>query len=123
MSINLLLLLSRIVSSNIGILIDMLESNDLNLNLARLILNEMLQCSKNPKEIAEEKGWKQMSNDNEIQLFCEDILKTENVQKMVQQYKAGKTKVLFAIAGEINKKSENKINMAKVMEILKKILG
>ena len=123
MSINLLLLLSRIVSSNIGILIDMLESNDLNLNLARLILNEMLQSSKNPKEIAEEKGWKQMSNDNEIQLFCEDILKTENVQKMVQQYKAGKTKVLFAIAGEINKKSENKINMAKVMEILKKILG
>ena len=64
-----------------------------------------------------------MSNDNEIQEFCEDILKTENVQKMVQQYKAGKTKVLFAIAGEINKKSENKINMAKVMEILKKILG
>lgn len=100
----------------------MLESNELNLNLARLILHEMLQSSKGPKEIADEKGWKQMSNDNEIQQFCQEILVTEHVQKMVLQYKAGKTKVLFAIAGEINKKSENKINMAKVMEVLKKIL-
>ena len=101
----------------------MLESNELNLNLARLILHEMLQSSKDPKEIADEKGWKQMSNDNEIKQFCQDIIATENVQKMVQQYKAGKTKVLFAIAGEINKKSENKINMAKVIEVLKNILG
>ncbi|CAO1432685.1 unnamed protein product [Diamesa serratosioi] len=113
----------RIKPSNIGILIDMLESNELNLNLARLILHEMLQSSKDPKEIADENNWKQMTNDKEIQQFCEEILLAENVQKMVQQYKAGKVKVLFAIAGEINKKSENKINMSKVMEILKKILG
>jgi Asp-tRNA(Asn)/Glu-tRNA(Gln) amidotransferase B subunit len=41
---------------------------------------------------------------------------------MFKQYKAGKSKLLFAIAGEIKIKTNNRINMAKVMDILKELL-
>jgi aspartyl-tRNA(Asn)/glutamyl-tRNA(Gln) amidotransferase subunit B len=46
----------------------------------------------------------------------------QNNPKMVKQYRAGKTKFLLAMAGEIAKKTDNRINMVKVMEILKKKL-
>lgn len=107
----------------IGELVDMLESQVVNLILARLILHEMMESSKPPMQIADEKNWKQISDDAEVLEFCEQVLKSDSGAKMVKSYKSGKTKVLLAIVGEINKKSDNRINMAKVMKILKDLLS
>lgn len=112
----------KIPSDHIGNLVDMLEGGELNLNLARLILTEMLETSKPPREIADEKNWKQINDDTEILKICEQVLTTESGQKMSKAFKSGKTKVLFAIAGEINKSTDNRINMAKVVEILNGLL-
>lgn len=111
-------------SQHLGELIDMLESQEVNLNLARLIINEMLvhKGKMSPKEISSEHNWKQISDDNEIRKICNEVLSSTQGEKMTKQYKAGKVKVLLAIAGEINKKTDNRINMAKVMDILKEIL-
>ena len=101
----------------------MLESEDLNLNLAKLVLQEMFQSNKSPHIIATENDWKQISDDAEIEKICNETLGTESGQKMLQQYKSGKTKILFAIAGEIKNKTNNRINMAKVMDALKELLS
>lgn len=113
----------KISSQHIGELVDMLESQEVNLNLARLILKEMLESSKPPSEIADEKCWKQISDDTEVRKMCEEVLSTESGQKMAKSFKSGKTKALLAIAGEINKTSGNRVNMAKVMEMLKELLA
>lgn len=113
----------KISSESIGELVDMLENKEINLNLARMILQEMLESSKSPNEIANEKNWKQISDDAEIIKICEEVLRSEAGQKMAKAYKSGKSKVLLAIAGEISKKSDNRINMAKVMDILKGLLS
>lgn len=114
----------QITSSQIGELVDMLESQELNLNLVKLILDEMLvlRVGKSPREISNEKNLKQISDENEIIKICNEVLSTEEGAKMVKLYKSGKTKLLLAIAGEINKKSNNRVNMAKVMDILKEML-
>ena len=112
----------KISSKQIGELVDLLESKVVNLNLARLIINEMFDSSKSPIQIADEKNWKLISDDTEVMKICEQVLASDSGVKMVKSYKSGKTKVLLAIAGEINRKSDNRINMAKVMEILKELL-
>lgn len=100
----------------------MLESQELSLNLARLVLQEMFQNQKSPQVIATENDWKQISDDEEIIKICKEVLASESGHKMHQQYKAGKSKILFAIAGEIKNKTNNRINMAKVMDVLKELL-
>lgn len=114
----------NLTSEQLGALIDMLESQDLNINLARLIINEMIlhKGQKSPQEISDEHNWKQISDINEIRKICNEVLSSDNGKKMVNQYKSGKSKVLFAIAGEINKKTDNRINMAKVMDFLNEVL-
>lgn len=112
----------KISSKQIGELVDLLESKVVNINLARLILNEMFDSSKSPMQIADEKNWKQISDDTEVLKICEQVLASDSGIKMVKSYKSGKTKVLLAIAGEINRKSDNRINMAKVMGVLKELL-
>jgi len=112
-----------IKADRLGQLIDMLESQVVNLNLARLIVSEMFEDSRSPQAIAEAKNWKQITDDADIEKFIETILTSDGGKQMVAQYKAGKTKVIGAIAGEINKKSDNRVNMAKAMSILKVMLS
>ena len=113
----------KIAPDQIGELVDMLESHYVNLNLSRMILQDMIETLKSPKIIADENNWKQITDDAEIQKICKEVLATESGKKMLKAYKLGKTKVLLAIAGEISRKTENKINMAKVMEILKELVS
>lgn len=100
----------------------MLESQELSLNLARLVLQQMFHSQKSAQVIATENDWKQISDDVEIRKICEEFLSTEHGQKMYEQFKAGKSKVLFAMAGELKNKTNNRINMAKVMDMLKELL-
>lgn len=113
----------KISHFQIGELIDMMESEIINHTLARLILHEMLESESSPMKIADEKNWKLISDDAEILKICEQVLQSDSGRKMVKAYKSGKTKVLLAIAGEINKKSDNRINMAKVMKLLQEQLS
>jgi Asp-tRNA(Asn)/Glu-tRNA(Gln) amidotransferase B subunit len=78
----------------------LLESDYINLNIARLIVDEMIKSPKSPKEIADEKCWQQITDDTEITKVCKEMLDSEQGRKMTDAYKSGKTKVLFAIAGD-----------------------
>lgn len=113
----------EIKSTHLGELVDMLNDKIINLNLARLIVAEMTETTKSPMEIANEKNWKQITDLKQTEEICDEVLISEAGQKMVKAYKSGKIKVLFAIAGEVNKKSNNLINMETVIEILKKKLS
>lgn len=110
----------KISAGHLGEVVDMLESSELNFNLSRMILQEMLESSKSPREISNEKNLKQISDEVEIERICQEVLKSAEGQKMLKSYKAGKTKVLGAITAKIYK-FENRINMAKVNEYLKKL--
>lgn len=46
----------------------------------------------------------------------------EQNPRMVEHYKKGKTKVLYALAGEVAKHSDQKANMAMVIETLTELL-
>lgn len=110
-------------ATHLGELIDMLENNTINLTLARLILEKMFelnQSDKTPSQIAEENNWKQITDIDELKRICEDAIVKH--PSLVDKYRKGKTKVLFAIAGEIARITDQRADMAKVVELLKDML-
>jgi Asp-tRNA(Asn)/Glu-tRNA(Gln) amidotransferase B subunit len=72
--------------------------------------------------LAAHKNWKQITDEAEVGELCEKVLSSPDGLKMVKAFKGGKTKVLMAIAEEINKQSGDRVNMAQVMEFLNKKL-
>lgn len=119
----------------------MLQSQQINITLARLILQEMLThptdspSKVNPKltiwfafvvwqyissQIADLHDWYQISDAAKIQELC-SIAIAEN-PKIVEQYKKGKTKVLYSLVGAIAKATDQKANLALVVEQLTETL-
>lgn len=102
-------------------LMEMIQHKTINLKIARLILQKMLFDPKmSPKEISTQNEWIQISDQNKINKLCIDAL--ERNPKIVKLYRDGKHKVLFALAGEISKLTEEKANMELVVETLSRML-
>uniref|UniRef100_B3P793 Glutamyl-tRNA(Gln) amidotransferase subunit B, mitochondrial n=2 Tax=Drosophila erecta TaxID=7220 RepID=B3P793_DROER len=93
----------------------------INLQAARQLI-ELLH--KNPEakvnELIELHNLQQICSPDEIENLCQ--LAIANQAKAVQQYQKGKTKSLFAIAGEVAKLSSQKANMKLVVQCLEKLL-
>lgn len=71
-------------------------------------------------QIVTESKWAQINDDDELTKLCVSVIQENS--KVVTQYKAGKTKMLRALLGEVVKKSSGLANMKKVTEIMEKLL-
>ena len=63
---------------------------------------------KSPKDIIEEKGWIQVSDENAIKEVVRKII--EENSKTVEEYRSGKTKVLGFLVGQAMKETKGKAN-------------
>lgn len=99
----------------------MLRDETLNLMLARLVLEQMLvQPDVPPRQLAAANGWQQISDPQRIAELCAAVRAAN--PKMVASYAKGKTKALFAMAGEIVRQTEQRANMALVVAELERQL-
>ena len=80
----------------------------------------MVNTGDDPSKIIKEKGLKQQSDPKELEKMINEIL-SKNKDK-VDQYKAGKEKLLGFFVGQIMKLSGGKANPQLTNEILKKLL-
>ncbi|XP_058129585.1 glutamyl-tRNA(Gln) amidotransferase subunit B, mitochondrial [Anopheles ziemanni] len=116
----------RLTSGQLAKIVDMLEENKLNAHYARLVLQELLadgvagnkvNC---PVEMVTRNNWLLITDEEQIRQFCKDAM--ERNPKVVEKYRKGKEKMLYALAGEVAKASEQKIDMARAVEMLKDML-
>lgn len=120
---------ASLTAEHIGELVAMLQDETLNLMLARLVLDELMGAQPTeaqtatpmPRQIAERNGWQQISDPAAIAALCAEVMAAN--PKAVAQYRRGKTKVLYGLAGEIVKRSEQRANMARVVAELTEQLG
>jgi len=70
--------------------------------------------------IVEEKGLKQVSDSSELEAVVDTVI-TEN-QAQLEQYRAGKTKVLGFFVGQVMKATKGQANPQVVNELLRKKL-
>ncbi len=85
------------------------------------IFAEMLESSKSPKVISEEKGFVQVSDESFIEGVVDQIL-ADN-QDSVERYKAGKANLIGFFVGQTMKQTKGKANPKIVNELLLQKLG
>ncbi|XP_061504215.1 glutamyl-tRNA(Gln) amidotransferase subunit B, mitochondrial [Anopheles gambiae] len=121
---------ARLTTSQLATIVDMLQENQLNIHYARRVLQELLDqrdraegsapSSSCPREIVTANNWFLITDESDIRRYCEGVI--ERSPKLVDKYRKGKEKMLYALAGEVAKASEEKVDMARAVEMLKEML-
>ena len=92
------------------------KENVLNSKTGKIVVKEMLETGKNPKEIVKEKGLIQITDEKAIEEIVEKVLQ-ENEQS-IEDYKNGKDRALGFLVGQAMKLSKGKANPKMVNELM-----
>ncbi len=87
---------------------------------AKEVFAEMIASGKSALRIVEEKGLKQMSDTGALEAIADQVLAANPAQ--VEQYRAGKTKVLGFFVGQVMKETRGQANPGLVNRILRQKL-
>lgn len=101
-------------------LVEMLEGKEVSFMQAKEILNIMMD-GKDPKTIADEKGFKQLSNEDEILNLVISVL-DDNPQS-IADYKNGKDRAMGFLVGQVMKRSKGQANPKLASELVSKELA
>ena len=81
----------------------------------------MFSSKKSAREIVDDKGLKQVTDQGEIENVIDEVIKDN--PKMVQEYLGGKDKLLGFFVGQAMKKTKGKANPKMLNDILLKKLS
>jgi len=107
---------SPVSPKDLGQLVKLISSNEISGKIAKDVLEDMFTSGKSAREIVDEKGLKQVSDQGEIEKVIEEVI--EDNPKMVQDYLGGKDKLLGFFVGQAMKKTKGKANPKILNEIL-----
>lgn len=110
----------KLSAQDLAELIKFVEEGKISNLQAKEVLSLMLETNKNAKEIIAEKGFVQVSDTKELEIFCDDVIKQN--AKSAEDFKNGKENALMFLVGQVMKKSHGKANPKIVGEILKRRL-
>jgi len=112
----------RIAPDQLAELICMVKEGKTSMNIAKgEVFEEMYSNGKSPLEIIKEKGLASISNLEEIEKICGQVV-AEN-QKIVHDYIGGKENAFKALIGQVMKISRGQANPEITVKILKKLLN
>jgi aspartyl-tRNA(Asn)/glutamyl-tRNA(Gln) amidotransferase subunit B len=101
-------------------LLAMLEEGKLSGNMAKEILEKAYRAAKPPKAIVEEENLAQVSDESTLKAAVKRVV--DSYPKEVEKYRAGKTKVLGFLVGQVMKETRGKANPKKVNELFREAL-
>lgn len=101
-------------------LLNLVEDGTVSLKVAREIFPELFAGGQSAKQLIQEKGLRQVSDDGELAAMVQAVLADNAAQ--VTQYREGKEAVLGFFVGQVMKASGGKANPRKVNDILKEAL-
>ncbi len=104
-----------------GELIDLIQNGTLSNRLAKELFEEYIEGNKSAKELVNEKGMIQISDENVINKMIDEVL--ESNPKMLDDFRNGKEKLFGFFVGQIMKVSNGKANPQMVNTFLKKKLN
>ena len=107
----------EIKPKQIGQLIQLIESNVISGKIAKKVFEAMFESGKDPEEIVEEQGLKQVTRNELIEPIIDNIL-TKYPDK-VNEYRDGKEKLLPFFVGQVMKDTAGKANPQIVNQLLK----
>ena len=112
---------SPVSPENLGQLIKLISTNEISGKIAKDVLEDMFSSGKTARQIVDEKGLQQVTDQDEIAKVIDEVI-AEN-PKMVEQYLAGKDKLLGFFVGQAMKLTKGKANPKMLNDILKQKLN
>ena len=109
---------SPISAEQLGQLVQRIKDNTISGKIAKQVFASLWEGKGNSAdEIIEKEGLKQMSDSGELEALVNEVLEANPAQ--VEQYRAGKTKVMGFFVGQIMKKTGGKANPGQINQLLK----
>lgn len=93
---------------NLGEMLNLMRDGTISVRIAKEVLKEMFATGKPPKQIVEEKGLVQISDEAELRRIVEEIV-TAN-PKAVQEFLSGNEKVIGFFVGQVMRATKGKAN-------------
>jgi aspartyl-tRNA(Asn)/glutamyl-tRNA(Gln) amidotransferase subunit B len=109
-----------VAAEKLGQLIARISDNTLSNNAAKQVMDVLWTDGGEVDAIIDAKGLKQMNDSGALEKIVADVLAAN--PKNVEEFKAGNTKALNALVGQIMKASAGKANPGQVNELLKKAM-
>ncbi|MDI6604325.1 MAG: Asp-tRNA(Asn)/Glu-tRNA(Gln) amidotransferase subunit GatB [Thermoanaerobacteraceae bacterium] len=103
-----------------AVLLKLIDNGTITGTIAKTVFEEIFNTGKDPEKIVEEKGLKQMDNEDELREIAVRIIK-EN-PKSVEDFKNGKDKSIGYLVGQVMKETKGKANPQIVNNILREEL-
>ncbi len=111
---------SPISASHLGELLKLIDEEVISGKIAKTVFEEMAQTGKPPQAIVEEKGLVQVTDVSAIDVVVSEVLSRS--PKEIEDYKAGKKKVIGFFVGQVMKATQGKANPKIVNEVLREKL-
>ena len=111
---------TKVEPKNLAKLSNVIDKGEISSKQAKVVLEEMLS-GKDPETIINEKGIKQVSNEDEILKIVNEVL-DENPQS-IEDFKNGKDRALGFMVGQVMKKSKGQANPKLASDLLTKELS
>ncbi len=111
---------SPVSSAQLGQLLDLMADDTISGRIAKDVFEIMIETSKDPADIVEEKGLKQITDTGAIEAAVDDVI--ANSPEQVQQFKDGNEKIAGWFVGQVMKATQGKANPGVVNQLLKEKL-
>ncbi|MCI5065344.1 Asp-tRNA(Asn)/Glu-tRNA(Gln) amidotransferase subunit GatB [bacterium] len=112
---------SPIAAADLGELIRLIDDGTISGKMAKELFEEAFSTSRSPKEIMEERGLQQISDEGELQAVIAEVLEANPGQ--LAEYLGGKEKLKGFFVGQIMKATKGSANPKKVTELLDRELN
>ncbi len=102
-------------------LINLITKGDITENIGRTVLEEMFKSGDAPESIIDKKGLKPIADDDTLGKILDEVI-AENPE-IIEKIKAGETKPIDFLVGQVMRKTKGKANAKKVKEMMKEKFG
>lgn len=109
-----------ISAERLGSLIDLVESGVISGRVGKEILPTMITDLRDPKEIVQEKGLTQLSDESALQSMCEQAIQESPAE--LKKYQSGREGVFRHFVAKVMQYSKGKANPKRTAEILKEMI-
>jgi len=112
---------SRIAPENLAELLELVDGGTISSTMAKTVFDAMYETGKAAAEIVQEKGLRQISDENALVTAIEQVL--ANNPKEVSEFRAGREKLLSFFMGQVMKATQGKANPQAVNKLLREKLA
>jgi aspartyl-tRNA(Asn)/glutamyl-tRNA(Gln) amidotransferase subunit B len=110
----------KIKPKQLAELVNLITENKISSRIAKNVLKEMFLTGRGPKQIIQEKGLSQISDEGEIEKFIKEVIRKN--PNAVEDYKKGKENALQFLVGQVMAKTRGRAKPEIIQQLLKNLI-